>query len=140
MLKKEAVPPEKLAYDRPSSKLMGFLRKHFNLSRHVPQNNNFVVFSAYFEGSSRSAASSSYASAPRGHSYAAPVTVNKVGCYFTLRILLPVSDFKSQAQVEKSTRFLSQCRANLLGLSRNLQCLLLPFQRFRLMKCLRRQK
>ena len=80
MLKKEGVSPEKLAYDRPSSKLMGFLRKHFNLSRHVPQNNNFVVFSAYFEGGLRPAASSSsYTSSARGHSYAAPVTVNKVG-------------------------------------------------------------
>ena len=49
MLEVEGTRPEKLAYDRPSPKLMGFLRKHFNLSKFIPQNNNFVVFSSYFD-------------------------------------------------------------------------------------------
>eukprot|EP00961_Rhodomonas_salina_P010200 137123-Rhodomonas_salina.3 len=33
-----------LGYDRPSPKLLGFLRKHFNLSEYDPQPNNFVVY------------------------------------------------------------------------------------------------
>ena len=48
MLKYEGVRPEKLAYDKPSEKLSGFLRKHFGLAKFVPQNNNFVVFDAYW--------------------------------------------------------------------------------------------
>ena len=44
----ERANPEKLAYDRPSEKLHGFLRKHYGLSKFVPQNNNFVVFDAYW--------------------------------------------------------------------------------------------
>ena len=48
MLSKEGLQPEKLAYDRPSEKLISFLRKHYGLSQYVPQNNNFVVFNQYF--------------------------------------------------------------------------------------------
>jgi alpha-tubulin N-acetyltransferase 1 len=48
MLTREGVRPEKLAYDRPSPKLLGFLQKHYGLSRYTPQNNNFVVYDAYF--------------------------------------------------------------------------------------------
>ena len=48
----EGVKPEKLAYDRPSEKLIGFLGKHYGLKRYVPQNNNYVVFNAYFESES----------------------------------------------------------------------------------------
>lgn len=51
---------------------MGFLRKHFNLNRHVPQNNNFVVFNAYFHPSTHR------------HSYGPPVTVSKVSFSFPL--------------------------------------------------------
>lgn len=40
--------PALIAYDRPSHKLMGFLAKHFNLTSHVQQNNNYVVFDDYF--------------------------------------------------------------------------------------------
>merc|ERR1719269_479186 len=54
----ESVVPEKLAYDRPSPKLLGFLRKHFGLSRYVPQANNFVVFDAYFSGHHRASSES----------------------------------------------------------------------------------
>lgn len=53
MLEREDVTPEKLAYDRPSPKLLGFLQKHFGLSRYAAQNNNFVVFDAYFESQRR---------------------------------------------------------------------------------------
>jgi alpha-tubulin N-acetyltransferase 1 len=48
MLMVEGVEPRKLAYDRPSPKLRGFLAKHYNLKNFVPQNNNYVVFDDYF--------------------------------------------------------------------------------------------
>lgn len=48
MLAAERVQPAQLAYDRPSPKLLAFLRKHYALTAHVPQPNNFVVFDAYF--------------------------------------------------------------------------------------------
>ena len=37
-----------MAYDRPSEKLIGFLKKHYNLSRFIPQNNNYVIFDRFF--------------------------------------------------------------------------------------------
>ena len=43
------VNPAKLAYDRPSSKLIGFLSKHYGLKAYVPQNNNYVVFNQYWD-------------------------------------------------------------------------------------------
>jgi len=48
MLKTEGVDPRKLAYDRPSPKLKGFLAKHYSLRSFVSQNNNYVVFDDYF--------------------------------------------------------------------------------------------
>ena len=48
MLENENADPAKLAYDRPSPKLIGFLRKHFGLVDYIPQNNNFVIFRDYF--------------------------------------------------------------------------------------------
>ena len=36
MLYREAVRAEKLAYDRPSEKLIGFLGKHYGLKNYVP--------------------------------------------------------------------------------------------------------
>jgi alpha-tubulin N-acetyltransferase 1 len=53
MLATERIEPRKLAYDRPSPKLIGFLSKHYGLDRYVPQNNNFVIFSQFFEEASR---------------------------------------------------------------------------------------
>lgn len=44
--------PHQLGYDRPSSKLMNFLVKHYQLSGYIPQVNQFVVFNAYFDDSS----------------------------------------------------------------------------------------
>lgn len=49
MLHHEKIGPEKLAYDRPSEKLLSFLGKHYGLKKYVPQNNNFVVYDAYFQ-------------------------------------------------------------------------------------------
>ena len=48
MLKHEQVEASKLAYDRPSPKLLKFLEKHYGLAGFVSQNNNFVVFDKYF--------------------------------------------------------------------------------------------
>jgi alpha-tubulin N-acetyltransferase 1 len=54
MLQVEGVEPKKLAYDRPSPKLRGFLSKHYKLKNYVPQNNNYVVFDDYFTDSGSS--------------------------------------------------------------------------------------
>eukprot|EP00927_Polykrikos_kofoidii_P047047 TRINITY_DN41139_c0_g1_i1.p1 TRINITY_DN41139_c0_g1~~TRINITY_DN41139_c0_g1_i1.p1 ORF type:complete len:295 (+),score=42.15 TRINITY_DN41139_c0_g1_i1:593-1477(+) len=51
MLRQEGTSAEKVAYDRPSPKLLGFLRRHFGLARYQPQSNHFVVFDAYFANS-----------------------------------------------------------------------------------------
>ena len=50
MLQREGVTPDRLGIDRPSDKFLGFMRKHYGLRDYVPQTNNFVVFSQYFEG------------------------------------------------------------------------------------------
>lgn len=49
MLQAEQTPPHKIAYDRPSPKLIGFLAKHYGLKSFTPQENNYVVFHKYFE-------------------------------------------------------------------------------------------
>jgi alpha-tubulin N-acetyltransferase 1 len=48
MLEHEGQVPAKLAYDRPSPKLIGFMGKHYGLKSFVPQNNNYVVFDEYY--------------------------------------------------------------------------------------------
>ena len=48
MLYDENISAEKIAYDRPSIKLLNFLSKYFSLSNYTPQNNNFVVYNEYF--------------------------------------------------------------------------------------------
>jgi len=48
MLQHQNAQPQKLAYDWPSPKLMGFLSKYFGLVKFVQQNNNYVVFDDYF--------------------------------------------------------------------------------------------
>ena len=49
MLGKERLDPSEFGYDRPSPKLMGFLRKHYGLVDFDHQPNNFVVFKQYFK-------------------------------------------------------------------------------------------
>ena len=44
MLEAEVATAAALAYDRPSPKLLGFLRKHHALEAFTPQRNNFVLF------------------------------------------------------------------------------------------------
>jgi alpha-tubulin N-acetyltransferase 1 len=51
MLLREGKDASQLAYDRPSTKLLGFLRKHYGLSNFIPQNNNFVIYQDYFRTS-----------------------------------------------------------------------------------------
>jgi alpha-tubulin N-acetyltransferase 1 len=51
MLYTEKLEASKIAYDRPSNKLLNFLQKNFNLVDYVPQNNNFVVYNDYFGSS-----------------------------------------------------------------------------------------
>jgi len=53
MLAREQIAPARLGYDRPSPKLMAFLKKHYGLSKYMPQSNNFVVFDAYFDPSAQ---------------------------------------------------------------------------------------
>lgn len=48
MLEYENLLPEQLAIDRPSDKLLGFLRKHYALTQKIPQMNNFVIYDGFF--------------------------------------------------------------------------------------------
>ncbi|XP_036001534.1 alpha-tubulin N-acetyltransferase 1 isoform X3 [Fundulus heteroclitus] len=48
MLQHQNVEPELMAYDRPSTKLLAFLAKHYSLIQSVPQVNNFVAFEGFF--------------------------------------------------------------------------------------------
>lgn len=69
MLRNEGVRPHELGYDRPSPKLLGFLRKHYKLSNYEPQTNNFVVFKSYFDApppdsSSRARAANRHGAGP----------------------------------------------------------------------------
>ena len=49
MLLHEQLQAARLAYDRPSPKLLGFLRKHFGLVSFVPQANHFVVYDRFWD-------------------------------------------------------------------------------------------
>jgi alpha-tubulin N-acetyltransferase 1 len=48
MLRYENATPNKIAIDRPSNKLIGFMRKHYSLSDYVPQSNHYVVYRLFF--------------------------------------------------------------------------------------------
>ena len=49
MLRREEAQPRYLAIDRPSEKLISFLRKHYCLNTIIPQVNNYVIFSGFFK-------------------------------------------------------------------------------------------
>lgn len=49
MLNFEKKNPKELAYDRPSPKLISFLKKHYGLTNFIKQSNNFIVFNEFFE-------------------------------------------------------------------------------------------
>ena len=48
MLEYENILPNKIAYDRPSPKLLKFLDKHYGLKAYIPQNNNFVIYEDFW--------------------------------------------------------------------------------------------
>ncbi|KAI9143026.1 touch receptor neuron protein Mec-17-domain-containing protein [Paraphysoderma sedebokerense] len=48
MLEDQSTTPIRLAYDRPSQKLLKFLGRHYHLSNYLPQPNNYVVFGEYW--------------------------------------------------------------------------------------------
>jgi hypothetical protein len=54
-VREEHVSPARLAYDRPSPKLLGFVGKHYHLKSFTPQANNYVVFAQYFDTASAAA-------------------------------------------------------------------------------------
>lgn len=96
MLTQEHYDPSKLAIDRPSEKLVGFLRKHYGkllilyitvefslfkyfilgLSRTIPQMNNFVVYEGFFGTPSN------------GHSQVDQRNVHITARYFCFLLLL----------------------------------------------------
>ena len=47
--REEGMSAESVAYDRPSSKLIAFLRKHYGLQDYANQTNNYVVFRKFWE-------------------------------------------------------------------------------------------
>ncbi|XP_069775455.1 alpha-tubulin N-acetyltransferase 1 [Narcine bancroftii] len=49
MVQYEGIKPDHLAIDRPSSKFLSFLRKHYGLAATILQVNNFVVFESFFQ-------------------------------------------------------------------------------------------
>ena len=48
MLNDQKFEPKFMAVDRPSPKLLAFLRKHYNLAKPIPQVNNYVIFDGFF--------------------------------------------------------------------------------------------
>jgi len=50
MLEDQKSSPKFMAIDRPSPKLLAFLRKHYNLAKPIPQVNNYVIFDGFFTG------------------------------------------------------------------------------------------
>ena len=48
MVNFERKVPEEMAYQRPTSSLLNFLQKHYNLYNYVLQNNNYIVFDEFF--------------------------------------------------------------------------------------------
>jgi len=48
MLANEHVDVKHLAIDRPSDKFIYFLRKHYQLTKMIPQVNNFAIFDGFF--------------------------------------------------------------------------------------------
>ena len=65
MLRREGVEPRYLAIDRPSEKLISFLRKHYSLTGIIPQVNNYVIFSGFFKDQPADAGKGREAKKPR---------------------------------------------------------------------------
>uniref|UniRef100_A0A182PIF1 Alpha-tubulin N-acetyltransferase n=1 Tax=Anopheles epiroticus TaxID=199890 RepID=A0A182PIF1_9DIPT len=80
MLREENIQPEELAIDRPSEKLLGFLQKHYGLSKKIPQMNNFVVYEGFFTSKAQN---SSDIDGRRMHITASSPNTNLFGPTFT---------------------------------------------------------
>ena len=65
MLRREGVDPRYLAIDRPSEKLISFLKKHYGLCGIIPQVNNYVIFSGFFKDQPADASKAREAKKPR---------------------------------------------------------------------------
>ncbi|XP_012254167.1 alpha-tubulin N-acetyltransferase [Athalia rosae] len=65
MLAEEKIQPVKIAIDRPSDKFLAFLKKHYGLTRIIPQNNKFVVFQGFFDNEIQDARGSRYELSPK---------------------------------------------------------------------------
>ena len=48
MLDYENIHPGLLAYDRPTLRLLSFLKKNYGLDKYTTQNNNFIIFDNFF--------------------------------------------------------------------------------------------
>lgn len=48
MLNYENIHPGLLAYDRPTLRLLSFLKKNYGLDKYTTQNNNFIIFDNFF--------------------------------------------------------------------------------------------
>ena len=53
MLSDAKISPSQCAYDKPSLKFLGFLKKYYNLANFIPQYNHFVVFDGIFSNFSQ---------------------------------------------------------------------------------------
>ncbi|CAD8125994.1 unnamed protein product [Paramecium sonneborni] len=105
MLRCEIICPEKLAYDRPSPKLLGFLKKHYHLQNYIPQNNNFVIFSQYFENRQQQILNNQLAS-PQSTQYqqsSTPLKVEQLGSLMS-QMTIQSTQSKNQQQKESKTQ------------------------------------
>jgi alpha-tubulin N-acetyltransferase 1 len=50
MLAEQKTSPKLMAIDRPSPKLLAFLRKHYGLAKAITQVNHYVIFEGFFTG------------------------------------------------------------------------------------------
>ena len=57
MLSNERTEPRNLAIDRPSPKLISFLKKHYGLVHTIPQINNYVIYTGFFKNQAQVAES-----------------------------------------------------------------------------------
>ncbi|XP_017955138.2 alpha-tubulin N-acetyltransferase 1 [Drosophila navojoa] len=65
MLNEEQWTPVKCSVDRPSEKLLAFLRKHYGLVRTIPQANNFVLYEGFFgDDASQNGSRNGHAASP----------------------------------------------------------------------------
>ncbi|KAI8771244.1 alpha-tubulin N-acetyltransferase [Biomphalaria glabrata] len=70
MLMNERIPVQHLAIDRPSTKFLSFLSRHYGLQNIIPQVNNFVIFEGFFNnrlGTKNGRPSSIISRPPSGH-------------------------------------------------------------------------